>query len=92
MDINKIFILTKYNIDILNYILEFGRPNRSFKSKTAKLIKWALINTNKYFNPIIFKNERKVIFWKDRSEMPLAIYFTYRKHMKSCFYKKWCEK
>ena len=49
MNINKIFILTKYNSDILNYILEFGRPNRAFKSKTAELIKKALINTDKFF-------------------------------------------
>jgi len=88
MNINKIFILTKYNSDILNYILEFGRPNRAFKSKTAELIKKALINTDKFFNPIIFKNESKVIFWKDRSEMPVEIYFTYRKYLKDCFYNK----
>lgn len=92
MNINKIFILTKYNLDILNLILKFARPNRTFKSKTSKLIKDALQYTDREFNPIIYINSEYVIFWKNRNKMPLGIYYVYRKWQKNNFYERWCNK
>ena len=62
LDINNIFILTKYNLDMLNEILEFSRPNRSFKSKTAALIKDSLKLRDTVFNPIVYKNKIKQRF------------------------------
>jgi len=92
MDINSIFILTGYNHNLLNIILEFARPNRSFKSATAELIKKALLSKNKIFNPIVYSDKEKVIFWKNRKEMPIEIYYFYRKYMKSNYYTRWVNK
>ena len=88
MNINNIFISTRYNQDLLNIILEFARPNRSFKSKTAKLIKGALSSIANNFNPIVYSNKEIVIFWKDRKKMPTEIYYMYRKHQKSNYYTR----
>ena len=92
LDINNIFILTKYNLDMLKEILEFSRPNRSFKSKTAALIKDSLKLRDTVFNPIVYKNDQYVVFWKTREKMPLGIYRVYRKWHKSPFYERWCNK
>ena len=91
-NINTIFILTKYNLNLLNKVLGFARPNRSFKSKTAKLIKNALLDTDKIFNPIVYNNNKFVIFWKTRKTMPTEVYFIYRKWIKKTFYDRRCNK
>lgn len=91
LDINLIFYYTKFNIDLLNIILKYARPNRSFKSKTASLITQALKNKNKQFNPIVFQDKFFVLFWKTRTQMPLEIYFLYRKLLKTpTYYKRMC--
>lgn len=90
-NINSIFLNTGFNIDLLNIILEYARPNRSFKSKTAALITHALKNKSKQFNPVVFQGNNFVIFWKTRTRMPLEIYFLYRKWLKTpTYYKRMC--
>ena len=92
LDINRVFILTKYNFDLLNIILEYARPDRSFKSKTADIVRKSLSIDDKKFNPIIYKTDEYVVFWKTRKKMPLHIYIVYRKIQKAIFYKRWCNK
>lgn len=91
LNINIIFFYTKFNIDLLNIILNFARPNRTFKSKTAILIKDRLQDTSTTFNPIVFVNNEYVIFWKNRKKMPLGIYLLYRKYLKiTPYYERMC--
>ena len=81
LDINLIFKNTQYNHDILNYILEFGRPNRSFKTTTSIIIKEALLSQDIFFNPLVAANNTHVIFWKNRKIMPHENYFIYKKYI-----------
>ena len=78
LNINSIFVFTNHNHYLLNHILEFSRPNRSFKSPTAGIIKAALLSKNSVCNPIVYTNNTSVIFWKTRHTMPLENYFIYK--------------
>ena len=79
LNINSIFVFTNHNHYLLNHILEFSRPNRSFKSPTAGIIRAALLSKNSVCNPIVYTNNTSVIFWKTRHTMPLENYFIYKK-------------
>lgn len=81
LNINNIFKYIHYNINILNFILEFSRPNRSFKTHTSVIIKQALLSKNIFFNPIVAINHKHVIFWKNRKIMLYEDYFLYKKYI-----------
>ena len=87
LNINRIFILTRHHFGILNRILEFSRPDRSFKSVTSKLIKAALFEKKPLFNPLVYSNNKYVIFWKTRNKMSIESYFIYKKVLKPDYIK-----